>query len=379
MTQRNKANQLLSRITNNIPIVLEKKQMPSTWSILFVYIISIVVALSIGGIFLAYLGHNPIAIYSKTFSKVFGTGHGIAETLVKAIPLYLGAFGVSVAARMQLWNIGVEGQFLFGAFTASGVALTCHSLPPYILLPLMLLAGFLGGALLSLIAAIPRVYLGVSEIITTLLFNYIIVLWIAYFVHGPWKDPNTSVPQTVEFTTSARLPVIIPSTRVHMGIIIVILCAILLDYLLKRTGWGYCVRAVGDNLRAAKISGVNIHRHILMVMLVSGGLAGMGGMIEVSGTLHRLQSGIFPLYTLTAFMIAWLARLSIWGIFVVGYFIAGLLVSGYVMQMMGLPSALVSVIQGIILFSAIAFQSLSFYRVSIKPSDKEINELEMEH
>lgn len=343
-----------------------KLQTPGKLASGLTYLLSVVLALSIGGLFLFFYGHDPIEVYWETFSRVFGTWHGLFETLVKATPLYFGAFGVAVAARMQLWNIGVEGQFLMGAFAATGVALYMSSYPPVILISCMVLAAFIGGAFLGIIAAIPRAYLGISEIITTLLFNYIVVLWISYFVHGPWKDPGTSVPQTPEFVSAARLPIIILSSRVHLGIVFAVVVAVLIYLTLNHTVWGYEVRAAGDNLRASKSAGIKIEKNILILLMISGGLAGIGGMVEVAGAFHRLQSGIFPLYTLTAFMIAWLARLNILGIFIVGYFVAGLLVSGYIMQMMGLPGALVNIIQGIILFSTIAFALLPYYRIKIR-------------
>lgn len=338
-----------------------RRPTPYLASTIAVFIFSTIIGLAIGSIFIFLAGYSPILIFSDTFLKVFGTRYGILETITKAIPLIFGAYGVAIASESKLWNIGVEGQFLMGVFCSTGVALYFNNLPSYFLLPLMFFAGFLGGGLLALICALPRAFLNVSEILTTLLFNYIVILWIGFFLLGPWKDPNTAVPQTVEIPIAAHLPKIIPSSRLHWGIIIVILCGIGLNFIIKNSVWGYRIRALGESVRASMTAGINLKTNILLVMFISGGLAGLGGMVEVSGILHRMQFGIFPLYTLLAFMVAWIARLNYFGIIIAGFFVAGLLVSGYEMQIMGITAAYINIVIGIILFFIIAIDFLSYW------------------
>lgn len=349
---------------SRLPFRVEKTKTPGMFTTLILYSLSVVLALSIGGVFLSLRGHHPLAIYIETFGRVFGTWYGISETLVKACPIIFGALGVILAGKIGLWNVGIEGQFLIGAYAASGVALYLAYDSSYILVSLMAIAGFLAGSVFAILFILPRTFFGVNEILTTLLSNYIAALWVSFFVHGPWKDPTTSVPQTCTFGPSARLPVL-PGSRVHLGLALAIICCFILGYALKNTKWGFEIRALGSNVIAARSAGISLQSNILLVMLISGGLGGIGGMVEVSGTLHRLQMGIFPMYNLTAIAVSWLARLNPFIVPIVGFGFSGLLVAGYIMQISGLPSALVSILQGIILFTVLGCDSLRNYRIVI--------------
>ena len=322
------------------------------------YVLAVAIALAVGWALMALAGHDAGAIYARTFAKVWLTWRGLSEALVQLVPLGMGALAVSLAARLKLWNIGVEGQFLLGAFCATGVALHLDGLPAVLLLPLMFLAGLAGGGLLAALCAWLRARLGINEIVTTLLLNYVVGLWVGYFVHGPWKAPESNVPETVEFVGAAHLPILFPGTRVHLGVAVFLACALLCWFFLRRTVWGYRARVSGDNPRAAATAGIDYGRSVLLVMFLSGGLAGAAGMLEVSGAIHRLQDGASPFFTMTVFMIAWVARLSWGGVVLAGFLIGGLQVAGYYMQFMGLPSSLVSVIEGMVLFSLIAFEPL---------------------
>lgn len=345
---------------------IERIQRPNPWFTALVYFLSVLTALLAGAVLLSLNGLDPGTTYLRTFTRVFASQRGIVETLVRAIPIYLGAFAVSVAARLKLWNIGVEGQFLMGAFAASGIALFFPKLSSPLLLALMLGAAFLGGALLSLLSAIPRAKFGINEIVVTLLMNYVVVFWIAYLVHGPWKSAQSFVPQTDMFSAEARLPLLIPGTRLHIGLLVVVIIALLMEVVLRRTTGGYLIRAAGSNPRAAASAGIHYEKLLLAVMFFSGGLAGIGGMLEVSGTLFRLQEGIYPFYIMSSVMTAWLARLNTWMIFPTGFLVAGLLTASYTMQILGLPGAVVTVLQAVILFSVIAFAPLSYFRVRLK-------------
>lgn len=343
------------------PVRMEKQQFSQTGAVLFWSVIGVFLALIIGAVFLLITGKDPLTIYSMTFSKVFADPYGLAAVANKATPLMLGAAGVAVAARAGLWNVGVEGQFLIGALAASGVALLNLNIPPVLILILMLIAGFLGGAVLGFLCALPKAYLKVNEIITTLLSNYIVVLWVAYLVHGPMRDPGTNVPQSAVFAPEAWLPKI-GSSGVHIGFIIAIVLVVIVGWLLRKSTFGFEMRVVGNNPKAAKYTGIRITRNILIVMAISGGLAGIGGMMEVAGSVHRMQSGIFPNFTLTAFAVAWLSRLNTAGIIVVSFLFAGLLVGVYVMQIFGMPSAMVYVIEGLIIMLVVGFDILTYYR-----------------
>ncbi len=346
-------------------IHFEKRNTTAKWVLFLVPILSIVVGLCFAGIFIVTTGKNPLDVYLLMFEGAFGSAYGLSETVVKAIPLMLTGLGVSLAFRMQLWNIGAEGQLYMGAMGATWLALRFPEWPAYLLLPGMLLLGFLLGGIWGLIPAIPRAFLKVNETITTLLLNYVAILWVDYLVYGPWKDPNGfNFPITAPFSENAILPVLGPS-RIHVGLLIAFVATILLFVILRYTKWGFEIRVSGESAVAAQYAGMNYVRNILLVMFISGGLAGIAGMTEVSGITQRLQHGISPGYGYTAIIIAWLARLNPWAIVVVSFVFGGLLVGGYSIQTSGFSAATVAMLQGAILFFVVGGEIFIEHRLRL--------------
>jgi ABC-type uncharacterized transport system permease subunit len=345
-------------------LYLEKRGNPSKWLAVLVPVGSVILALLLGAAIIALAGFNPWLAYKEMWQGAFGSSYALSETLVKAIPLMLCALGVSLAFKTQLWNIGAEGQFYMGAFAASWVALNFIKGEIWWLLPLMMLAGFLAGGLWGLIPGVLRAALQVNEIITSLLLNYVAILWVDYLVYGPWKDPKGyNFPLTAEFSRAAQLPTL-SGSRVHLGLLLALGAAVFIYYLLKSTKLGYEIKVIGDNPQAARYAGMNIFRTILLVFFISGGLAGLAGMAEVSGIIHRLQHAISPGYGYTAIIVAWLARLNPWLTLIVSFLLGGLLVGGYAVRMLGLSEALVFIIQGLILFLLLGGEILVYYRLS---------------
>lgn len=343
---------------------IERQPMPVTSMTISVPIASIVAALLLGAIILAVSGHNPGEVYAAMLQGSFGSQNGLAETIVKAIPLLLAGLGVSVAFRMLLWNIGAEGQLYMGAIFATGTALfIMPAAPTLLMIPAMILAGFVGGGLWALIPAALRAYLKVNEIITTLMLNYVAILFSEWLVHGPWRDRKSfGFPGTPMLPDTAWLPRLAPS-RVHLGLVFGLIAAVLVYIILRRTWWGYEIRVIGENEQAARYAGINITRNILLVMLLSGGLAGIAGMSEVAGIGHQLQRNFSPGYGYTAIIVAWLARLNPWLIILVSFLFAGLLVGGDQLQIsMGLPAAIAPMLQGMILFFLLGGEILTHYR-----------------
>ncbi len=352
-----------------ISLHLEKRLTPSRTAAFLVPIASIVLALLVAGALLWMVGAHPWETYKAMAEGAFGGRYNISETLVKAIPLMLTGLGVAVAFRMQFWNIGAEGQLVMGGFAAAGVALFLPEhipgLPDWSLLPLMFLASFAVGALWGLGPALLKAYLGVNEIITTLMLNYVAILWVEYLYVGPWKDPQGfGFPGTAQFPQAAWLPRI--TGRVHLGLVIAILAAAGLWLALSHTKWGYEVRVIGENPRAARYAGISLARNILLVMILSGGLAGLAGFGEVAGISHRLQKGLSVGYGYTAIIVAWLAKLNPWGVLLVAVLLAGLLVGGDQLQItMGLPAAVALVLQGLILFFVLGGNIFIQYRLRV--------------
>ncbi len=343
--------------------VLEKRAAQSPLTVVIITLLSVLLALFFGGIFLYLTGNDALKVYGVMLSGAFGSYYGISETIVKAIPIALCALGISIAFRMQLWNIGAEGQLYMGAFAASWVPLSFPDMPALVALPLMMLLGALAGGLWSYLPAIPRAYLGVNEIITTLMLNYVAILWVDYLVYGPWKDPDGfNFPLSAPFPDWAMLPTI-GGSRIHAGVLFALVLAVLLYVVLFRSKWGFEIRVIGSSETAARYAGMNIRRNILAVMFISGALCGLAGMAEVSGITGRLQHALSPGYGFTAIIVAWLSKLNPFTILLVSVLFGGLQVGGYLVQTSGVPATVASMLQGAILFFVLGGDIFTNYRI----------------
>ncbi|WP_034629648.1 ABC transporter permease [Desulfotruncus alcoholivorax] len=346
---------------------IEKRLAPSSTAFIFIPVLSIVLALIFGAVFLNLSGFNFIEIYTKMFTGAFGSYYGLTETIVRSIPLTITGLGVALAFRMQLWNIGGEGQLYMGAFAATWVALSFPSGSAWWLLPAMVLLSMLAGGLWALLPAIPKALWGVNEIITTLMLNYVAIFWVDYLVYGPWKDPNGfNFPLTAQFGPGAILPAL-GNSRIHAGLFFGIILAVLFYIVIYHTRWGYEIRVTGENPNSAKYAGMNTLKNIILVMVVSGAVCGLAGMSEVSGIGGRLQHGLSPGYGFTAIIVAWLSRLNPFAIIIVSFLLGGLQVGGYIVQTSGIPSSMVSMLQGMLLFFVLGGELLTNYRISKTP------------
>jgi len=345
---------------------IERAPEPSRGSTALVSLLSVLLALLFGGVLLAIAGENPLLVYQAMLSGALGDWNGVAETLVKTTPLLLAGLGVAVAFRMQLWNIGAEGQLYWGAIFATGAALFVFpTAPPWVLVPAMIAAALLGGGLWGLIPGALRAWFGASEIITSLMLNYVAILFSEYLVHGPWRDPAAfGFPGTPPIPDAGWLPNW-GTTRVHLGLLFGLVAALILWVMLRRTRWGYEISVMGENPRAALYAGMPTKRTILLVMALSGALAGLAGMSEVAGIGHQLQRNLSPGYGYAAIIVAWLGRLHPFGAVLVAFFLAALTVGGDRLQMsLGLPAAIAPMLQGTILFFLLGGDVLTRYRLS---------------
>jgi len=344
---------------------LEQRVEPSTAGRYAGYAVAVGLAGCMGGIVFLLVGANPLTAYTVMARGAFGSLHDLSEIVVKAIPLMLCGLAVGVAAKIQVWNVGGEGQLVLGGIGAAGVALfLAPRVPPSLVLPLVVAAGFLAGALWAFLAGILRTTLGVNEILTTLMLNYVAIYWVEHLYFGPWRDPmGMGFPGTAILPEVAWLPRL-PGTRIHLGLALALLAAVLLQAVLSRTRWGYEMRVIGENEQAARYAGMPIQRTILWVMCLSGGLAGLAGMTEVSGIHYRLQQGLAVGYGYTGIIVAWLARLHPGGIVLAALFLASLLVGGDQLQaVMHLPSAVGLVLEGALLFCVLGSDLFSRYRL----------------
>lgn len=348
---------------------LEKRLQPSLKVSYLMPALSFFLALGFGAMLLALVGANPWATYQAMFQGAFLDN--FTETLVKAVPLMLTGLCVSIAFRMLFWNIGAEGQLVMGGVAAAGVALWFPTLlpflpqTPWLYLPLMIVASILAGALWGLGPALLKSYLGVNEIITTLMSNYIAILWYQYLFQIAWIDPQGfGFPGTAllpEYTWLPRL-----TGRLHWGLFLAILAAVVIWIILDRTRLGYEIRLMGENVNAARYAGVNLATTIILVMLMSGGLAGLAGMVEVAGISHRLQRGLDVGNGFTGIIVAWLAKLNPFAILFVAVLLAALFVGGDQIQIsMGLPASVALVLQGAILFFVLGGDIFTRYRLRV--------------
>lgn len=332
---------------------------------------AIAVALLLGAFVLRAVGGDPWRAYGHIARAAFGDLGVFSDTLVKATPLILAGLACSVAFRMKLWNIGVEGQFYMGAL-GSGVVILSGLVPEAasrpVTLTVMLLAGMLFGGLWGMIPGWLRARLQVNEIITTLMMNYIAIAFVNFFVFGVWSEGGFQM--TATFQRAAWFPRLSdfaeqwPSLRgltTHFGLVLGLAASAFVWFLMYRSRWGYEIRLVGDNPKAAEYAGVNITRNTILVMMISGALAGVGGMSEISGVVHRLQTAISPGYGFTGIIIAWLAKLNPIMVVPVSVLFGGLILAGREIQPAGVPR----LIQGIILFMLIASEVLLRYRIRL--------------
>ncbi len=297
---------------------------------------------------------NPFYAISSIFADSFGTMYGIKETITKAIPLILIGTGLTFAFRAKFWNIGAEGQLLMGASFGTWTALTFGEfLPGFVIVPLMFIAGFIGGGLCGIIPAILKIKYSINEVISTLMLNYICAEFITMLIVGPWKGSHRfGFPGTNDLPASAVLNVM-NGSRIHYAtLIITILFAAVLCVIVYKTKFGYEVRVVGENPDAGKYAGINFFKTIVLVMIISGGAAGLAGVGEIAGIHHYLgyPASISSGYGFTAIIVAWLAKLNPLYAIVSGIFFAGILVGGDAIQIsLGLPAATVQIVNGILL------------------------------
>lgn len=351
---------------------------------------SVLVAFIISGIILKIIGGEPLRVARFFYEATFGSWATFSDTIVKATPLIMVGLACAVAFKMKLWNIGAEGQFYMGAFFASLVVLipiVPLDSPKVVVIGLMALMGMIGGAIWGFFPGYLKARFQVNEIITTLMLNYIAVLWNNFWIFDKWSDAGFQM--TPVFEKSAWLPRVTDYAReygefieggsglanflssiglerisgmtLHLGVAFGLVAAVVVWWILARSSWGYEIKLIGDNPKAARYAGLNIVRNVVLVMMVSGALAGLAGMSEISGVVHRLQERISPGYGFTGIIVAWLAKLNPFAVIIVSILFGALIVAGREIQ----PSGLSNLLQGIILFMVISSDVLLRYKIRL--------------
>ena len=313
---------------------------------------AILLALALVGALIALMGVSPLRAYEAMWRGAFGTRNGLGETLVRTTPLLLCGLAVTVAFRCGMWNIGAEGQLYFGALGATLAGVFLPPMPAPIHLLLVMLTGFAFGAFYGAIPGLARAYRGANEIVSTIMLNYIAIYLVSFLVNGPLRDANLLLPQPQSFPVAltARLPRILAGTRAHGGIFIGLLAAVGVYILLWKAVPGFRIRIVGQNPKAARFGGINVKRYIVLAMAISGGLAGLAGMVEVAGVRGYLIPDLSPGYGYTGIAVALLGGLHPAGVTLAAFFFGSLMVGADGLQRsVGVPTATVLIIQGLVL------------------------------
>jgi simple sugar transport system permease protein len=314
-------------------------------------LVSIAAALAVSAVLIVIAGASPLEAYGAMLQGAVGGIGSVATTLVRTTPLLLTGLAVALSFRAGIFNVGAEGQLYAGAATSAVVALLPLGLPAIVHVPMTLAAGFAGGALWALVPAWLRAYRGVSEVVTTLMLNFVGIQLVAYLVDpidGPMGERGASYAQSPVIADSAELPILIRGTSLHAGLFIGIGLAVGLFVLIKYTPFGFRLRMLGGNPTAARFAGLSEKREILVVMLLSGGIAGLAGAAEVMGLRHRLYDRFSPGYGYDGIAVALLAGSNPLAVILSAVFFGGLRAGANAMQQStGIETSVVLIIQAL--------------------------------
>ncbi len=344
---------------------LEARSEPSGFWRLASPLLALVITVVLGAVMFWALGKDPVKGLGVFFWEPIRTGYALGELMVKATPLLLIALGLALCFRSNVWNIGAEGQYVMGAVFAAGMALTADSNSSAWMVVAVLLAGMLGGLLWAGLTAWLRVRFHANEILVSLMLVYVAIMVLGYFVYGPWKDPlGYNFPQTQTFLAVTHIPRLFQGSRVNIGLVLALLGVLLMWVFLFRTRAGWAQQIGGMAPAAARYAGFSSDRAIWLALLVSGGLAGLAGALEVAGPIGQLTPYMPVGYGFAAIIVAFVGRLHPVGMVFSALLMSMFYIGGELAQSrLGLPKSLTGVFQGLLLFSLLACDVLMNYRL----------------
>lgn len=339
--------------------MLGPERASSGW--LWVAGLSVLATAALSALLLLAGGYAPLAAARAAVGGAFGSGDAILSiTLVRSVPLVLTGLAVAVAFRAGVWNVGAEGQLYAGATAAAWLGLMGGSLSAWILLPAVLVSAAAAGALWALVPALMKLRLDVGEVITTLLMNFVAIYLTAYAVHGPLQEPRGVFPQTEAIAAGARLPALVPGTRLHLGALLAVVLAAGLTWLFRHTRFGFQVRSVGASSEAARVAGrIDTRKVVLVSFLGSGALAGLAGGVQVAGVTYALYEGLSPGWGYTAIAVALLAALHPLAVLATGILFGALEAGAAAMQRdAGVPAVWAVAVQALVILAVLALDRL---------------------
>ena len=344
---------------------LEPRPAPSKLLTFASPLIALAITVIVGVILFASLGKDPLAGLQMFFVEPLKSGYALSELSLKATPLVLIALGLSVCFRANLWNIGAEGQFILGAVCAGGVAMQATPETGAWIMPAVLLAGVLGGMAWAGIVALLRDRFNASEILVSLMLVYVAEMLLSYLVYGPWKDPNGyNFPQTITFLEATRVPKLVQGWRMNIGLFIAAVAVVGFAVFLYRTFAGFQLQVGGLAPAAARYAGFSSRRALWTALLLSGGMAGLAGALDVAGPQGQLTPYVPLGYGFAAIIVAFVGRLNPFGIVFSAVLMSMFYIGGELAQSrLGLPKALTGVFQGLLLFALLACDTFIHQRL----------------
>lgn len=344
---------------------LEPRAHPPVWLLAGAPVAAVVTALALAAGPLAFAGADVLGAYRQMAVASVGSLFALGETLTRATPLILTGLAVAVAFRARLWNIGAEGQLYLGAIATVALGSGAVQLPAPALLPLALLAAAAAGALLMLGPTLLKIRLGVDEVVTTLLLNFVALLLVGLLVEGPMQDPmSMGWPQSAPVVAEATLPRLVERTRIHAGLLVALCAAILVWIYLDRTVWGLETQAVGSNVRAAAFAGMPVGAVLLRAGAISGALAGLAGAGEVAGLKGYLTQDLSPGFGYAGIVVAMLAQLQPVAVVLAALFVAAVFVGADSMsRTAGVPSYIADLVVALSLLTMLLAGLVTRYRL----------------
>ncbi len=352
---------------------IEKKQIVPLRNKILNPIVFVMLGLAFSSVLILSIGFNPITVYSKMISYSFLNLRGINGSIKAGLPLMLCGLSVSIAFKMNLNNIGAEGQYAIGAIFGGAFALFGPELPIPIRLIVMFLLCALGGGLWAIIAAVLKAYWNVSETIVTLMLNYIALLFMDYLCYGPWMAKKQTTPISETIPKGMYLPNIV-GTKINSAIIVAIVIAILLYVFLKYTTVGYKIEVIKNSPKSAVYAGINVKKYILIVLGLSGAIAGLAGFVQITGIVHRVQAQLPGGSGYTGIVIAYLSQFNPIAVIIVSILFGGLENSSAAVQIIGVPSQIATMLQGSIMIFVIAGEFFNHYKVTFEKRSKIISD-----
>jgi ABC-type uncharacterized transport system permease subunit len=351
---------------------LEKRPAPSRFMLYATPVGSVLLTMIVGAIIFSLIGYNGANAVYQVFVAPLAQSYKWQDIALKASPLILIGVGLAIGNRAAIWNIGAEGQYIVGALAGVGVGILTLNMTGFWILPVMVLAGLAGGAVWGAIPALLKTRFNVNETLSSLMMTYVAIHLMNYLVTGPWKNKKGfSYPQTPGLTQDQLMPALFPGTMVNLGILFTLIIAVLMWVLMTRSVFGFQVRVVGAAPNAARHGGFSRTATIWLVFLLSGGLAGLAGIFEVTGPYGQMTLGFPQNYGFTAIIVAFLGRLNPLGVILAGIVMAITYVGGDMAQSAAqLPNASKGIFQAMVLFFLLASDILIRYRVRVVGTSK---------